>query len=677
MNYVRYDVATLPENGELYDSIRWWFFEAVNIFDPDGDGDKDIVIGMTGAIWDELSPLDPKPYVIENIGGTEFILGGISIADNQVKGWINNIVVGDFNSDGRDDAVLIDHGREDKPYSLRDFGELAVLESNSARLTMWDGRFEADSSWTLPDRDFWHGSVNTRDYNLDGHLDVVVSALGQANVELWTGDGSGNFNNVSQTLLSPTLDINALSFGISGFVDAGGDGIPDVFSLPYGLYDLNSNGFISINPESKLGLQTIDLGDLSKDLALVNNLNQGYSEAVVADFDNNGLEDIIALAESTSGNLEGQNYWMYLSQVAPFEFRDVTVEAFGSYSTLYGGVRPRGDGYENLYFNGAGTEFYTADYNGDGFLDLNLGFPFLGEWQELESTIFLNDGSGNFARAHKINLDFPTGNYPSLRSDGVGDLNEDGVADIFVIEQHSVGDEAYSTVSLLLSDPATLTDGVVHLSSDAIDKLLGTTFDDLFVSIGGGSDIFDGRDGMDTVRYTGDSDLYSINKSLDYTSVVKSPQYAATDQLISIERLQFSDTSVALDFAKGQSAYNSATLIGTAFGADYIDDYFGIGLSIFDIGSTVSDVAHLITQNNLIENLFGIDSNEDWVAHVYENVVGAAPDEAALALYTGYLDNGDFTKAELLALAQSVASIDEQVGIVGLQSTGLEYTPVG
>jgi len=79
----------------------------------------------------------------------------------------------------------------------------------------------------------------------------------------------------------------------------------------------------------------------------------------------------------------------------------------------------------------------------------------------------------------------------------------------------------------------------------------------------------------------------------------------------------------------------------------------------------------------LIENLFGIDSNDDWVAPVYENVVGVAPDEAALELYTGYLDNGDFTKAELLALAQSVAAIEEQVGIVGMQSSGLQYTPVG
>jgi len=189
-------------------------------------------------------------------------------------------------------------------------------------------------------------------------------------------------------------------------------------------------------------------------------------------------------------------------------------------------------------------------------------------------------------------------------------------------------------------------------------------------------DYLDGGDGLDTVWYDAALSVYRLEILDDRFVITDTAGEDGEDTLISIERLQFTDTSVALDFAKGQSGYNSATLIGTAFGAEYIDDYFAIGLSFFDANKSAAEIAQLIADNRLIERIVG-DSNEAWVAHVYENVVGVSPDDAALALYAGYLDNGDFTKAELLALAQGVASIEQQVDIVGLQSSGLEYTPVG
>ncbi|MRD55179.1 hypothetical protein GH816_01300 [Betaproteobacteria bacterium LSUCC0115] len=147
---------------------------------------------------------------------------------------------------------------------------------------------------------------------------------------------------------------------------------------------------------------------------------------------------------------------------------------------------------------------------------------------------------------------------------------------------------------------------------------------------------------------------------------------SGTETLSNYDRLSFSDKTIALDFDEGEAGYNAATMIGAAFGAEYIDQYFGTGVTLFDAGMTVSQIAQLIVDTGLIEGMVG-STNKAWIDHVYENVVGAAPDAFTSAAFSTLLSNGTYTKAGLLELAAGVDALETQIDLVGLQSYGLDY----
>jgi serralysin len=68
-------------------------------------------------------------------------------------------------------------------------------------------------------------------------------------------------------------------------------------------------------------------------------------------------------------------------------------------------------------------------------------------------------------------------------------------------------------------------------------------------------------------------------------------------------------------------------------------------------------------------------SNAAAVDLLYTNVVGVAPSANDLAFFTDWLDKGIYTKASFGVLAADTDLNIVNVGLVGLASTGLEYTP--
>lgn len=677
MNYKRITVASLPQTLNSSE-VWWWSPETVGVLDADRDGDLDIFVGMSGKIWNPLLSTDPKPYFIENISASKFTYSSIPIQNNLVAGWINNIVVGDFNSDGYDDAYLVDHGREDKPYESRDFGPLNLLLSNPNSISLVTSQFETSSSWSIPNRDFWHGAINARDFNFDGHLDIVATALGRAGVELWYGDGNGKFKLAPTGTLPDYIDRtgpnaagNWLGFGIVGFIDSGGDGKPDVFCLPYGLSDQNSNGFISINPLANNGIsKVIELGDLAIHPSINNNSNRGYSEAVVADFDGNGLEDIVAIAEAANGKQGGEMFLIFLSQKSPNVFKDATIESFGTYSSIYSGVKPRGDGYTDLFINTPSTEMYIADYNGDGYLDLNLGFGFLGTWGEIKNTIFLNDGKGHFSRSFNLPIDFYTPSYSTIRTDGVSDLNSDGIGDFFVVETEYINGQPIDNLVLLISDPVSTNSVRNYTLSEASSNFVGSTGNDIFTSVGGGNHKVQGLTGLDTVKYTGKSELFGVTKLSSSEVLIKKPtQFSAVDQLANVERISFSDKSIAYDFYG--NAATAAKLLGAVFGKESVSNkgYVGVALNFLDSGWTYDNLAGLAL------DVAGAKTNDQIVSLLWTNLTGTKATPTDKQPFIALLENG-MTAGALAHLAADTSFNTTNINLVGLAQTGIEYIPI-
>ena len=672
MNYKKITVTSLPNQ-----TTWWWFFEGLTQLDAEGDGDQDILVGMTGAIWDPKLATDPKPYVIENLGGDKFQIASKWVSTNpEVAGWINNLVVGDYNEDGFNDVLVVDHGREDKPYEQRDFAQPILYLSSEKGWIQTSQTIQVTNNWTAPGKDFWHGSTNSRDFNGDGHLDIVMTALGKAGLELWLGDGKGNFSNNSATLLPGFIDRTTsksnggwTSFGITGFIDAGGDGKQDIFALPYSFTSDNSNGYIVLSPGSSQS-QSIDLGNLATHSAVLNNTNRGYSEALIYDFDGNGLEDIIAIAEASNGKAEGIMYLLYLSQDKPFIFNDRTIERFGSYSTAHPQLTPHSTAYPDLYINGASTEFSMGDYNGDGFMDINLGFPFQGRWNALSTNIFINDGRGKFSRSFEIKIDSEINGAVTLRSDGVGDLNGDGYSDIFLVENN------YTTkkdeISLLISNSPILSKNFI--GTDQSESLGANSLNNQ-IQGNAGNDRIDGKEGIDTAVYIGSFNTFQVShKSLSTIQIIDTVSSRnGTDTLTNIERLKFSDTNVALDIGPSQNAGSVYMLYKAAFNRAPDAEGMGYWLAQKDGGKNiVTDLAQGFVASKEFTDKYGTNpTNAAYVDKLYQNVLGRAGESGGVAYWNKELNEGNRTKAAVLV---EFATLAEGASLVApLIANGIQY----
>jgi hypothetical protein len=198
------------------------------------------------------------------------------------------------------------------------------------------------------------------------------------------------------------------------------------------------------------------------------------------------------------------------------------------------------------------------------------------------------------------------------------------------------------------------------------------------------NDLFYGGEGTDTGVLPGKYTNYTIkagavwddiNKNTDLTgfTITDNTKTHNTLQINQVERVQFSDGTLAVDFSQGQSGYKSAMMIGAAFGQSYVNAYFSAGLSLYDQGQSNLQVATIIVNAGLIESQIGSTSNTAWLDFVYKNVTGVAPDKLTEAIFVNDLNTGVYTKASLLALAAGVSNLEQQIGLTGLQQTGLLY----
>ena len=203
------------------------------------------------------------------------------------------------------------------------------------------------------------------------------------------------------------------------------------------------------------------------------------------------------------------------------------------------------------------------------------------------------------------------------------------------------------------------------IGNDAANQLRGNR----------GDDRLEGNGGIDTAVYQGIRTGYTLNLG-GVTQTVTANTGATlegTDTLLSIERLKFSDFSVAIDVAA--NAGTTAKILGAVFGKAAVanKDYAGIGLQLLDSGMSYLELMKLALSARLSSNA----SNSAVVELLYTNVVGIAPPATELALYQGLLDNGSHTQASLGVLAADTALNTNNIKLVGLSMTGLEYMPQG
>lgn len=187
-----------------------------------------------------------------------------------------------------------------------------------------------------------------------------------------------------------------------------------------------------------------------------------------------------------------------------------------------------------------------------------------------------------------------------------------------------------------------------------------------------GTDFFDGGLGLDTVVYSGPMERYTINKTGNRYVVSEPTGSDDTDYLINIERLQFSNTKVALDMTG--NAGEAARLIGALLGPSYVKDkaLAGVVIGLLDQNYSTQTIATLGLSTSTYIGLAGSSSNEDFVKHVFKNVIGRPPVEAELQTYVGMLSAGT-SQAALAVMAADTEFTAEKIGLAGLVLNGWEF----
>lgn len=134
-------------------------------------------------------------------------------------------------------------------------------------------------------------------------------------------------------------------------------------------------------------------------------------------------------------------------------------------------------------------------------------------------------------------------------------------------------------------------------------------------------------------------------------------------------RVTLGGRHVALDI--DANAGKVARVLGAVFGKEALSNqqYVGIGLNILDAGTSYADLCALAMQ------VAGLTTPDAAVTQLWTHLVGSAPSANEKAPFVQMLNSGT-TIGQLAKLAADSELNALQINLVGLQQSGIEYTPL-
>jgi hypothetical protein len=184
-----------------------------------------------------------------------------------------------------------------------------------------------------------------------------------------------------------------------------------------------------------------------------------------------------------------------------------------------------------------------------------------------------------------------------------------------------------------------------------------------------------GTTGVDTYTVGGASTEFTITKTADEIGLASTLSSNVNIALANHERVVFSDKAIAYD-ATGRAGDVYALLAAALGTTDVTKAYTGIGIKLADAGWTNKELATALLSTDIYKTDAGGVSNETFIKHVYKNVMGTNATLAEVTTYTGWMAANNYTQADVLVMASELASFETTIGLVGLATTGIEYTPV-
>jgi len=184
-----------------------------------------------------------------------------------------------------------------------------------------------------------------------------------------------------------------------------------------------------------------------------------------------------------------------------------------------------------------------------------------------------------------------------------------------------------------------------------------------------------GTTGIDTYTVGGKSTEFTVTKTAASVALASTLASNVTMTLADHERVVFTDKAVAYD-AAGRAGDVYALLAAALGTADVTKAYTGIGIDLADKGWTNKQLAEALLNTAVYKTDAGGVSNETFIKHVYKNVYGTDATLTQVTDYTAWMTTSNLSQADVLVAASELAAFETTIGLVGLATTGIEYTPV-
>ncbi|WP_284614435.1 hypothetical protein [Aquabacterium humicola] len=226
--------------------------------------------------------------------------------------------------------------------------------------------------------------------------------------------------------------------------------------------------------------------------------------------------------------------------------------------------------------------------------------------------------------------------------------------------------------------------GLPLIGSESDDVLTGSARPD-FIQAGAGNDRIESRLDGDVVEGGDGIDTLVVDATLgtmlaEYAGgrwTLTNLSAGGAASLTAVERVQGTDAGLALDL--DGHAGSVARVLGALFGPQAVADraLVGLGLSLLDAGLDYPTLVAAAVDSELFRaQAGGAYSHAAFVDIVYRHVFGHAPTADERAAYVALIDQGSVTQAQLAQLACDSVLNAANIGLAGLQDSGLAYLPV-
>jgi hypothetical protein len=183
-----------------------------------------------------------------------------------------------------------------------------------------------------------------------------------------------------------------------------------------------------------------------------------------------------------------------------------------------------------------------------------------------------------------------------------------------------------------------------------------------------------GSSGVEKVVFNEPSSNFKITISGSTATMVDGGGSYGTNTLNNIERLQFTDTNIALDISPTQTAGAVYMLYQATFNRTPDAPGLGYWINAVDKGANIiTNVAASFIQSPEFVAKYGANpSNASYVDNLYQNVLHRAGESGGVAYWNGQLNTGAATKAFVL---EQFATLAEGAALVAPAiAHGIAYT---